>query len=136
MKKLLFPLLTFIVIAFTHCGSSENSVFQEDDILVETSWLRKDMDSEIIYGGGDNYLRITFSKDNVYEIVQMKDKRVTGLKETGSYMLTDNKDLVLTTTKNEQKLSLRYVLVNDRTLGRVTENGEVLSNAYEGYIKQ
>jgi len=94
------------------------------------------MDSEIIYGGGDNYLRITFSKDNVYEIVQMKDKRVTGLKETGSYMLTDNKDLVLTTTKNEQKLSLRYVLVNDRTLGRVTEKGEVLSNAYEGYIKQ
>jgi hypothetical protein len=94
------------------------------------------MDAEIIYGGGDNYLRINFKKSNNYEIVQLKGERITGIKEEGTYALTDNKDLVITTIKNQQKLSLRYVLVNDRTLNRVNEKGEVLSNAYEAYIKQ
>ncbi|HAU54160.1 MAG TPA: hypothetical protein DCW66_13390 [Sphingobacterium sp.] len=136
MRK--FILILFIATSFTfiRCGSNENAVFQEDDILTETSWLRKDMDAEIIYGGGDNYLRINFKKSNNYEIVQLKGERITGLKEEGAYALTDNKDLVITTTKNQQKLSLRYVLVNDRTLNRVNEKGEVLSNAYEAYIKQ
>lgn len=136
MKIFFLLIMTSIAILFTACNSSETIEPEQENILIGTFWLRKDIASEIIYGGGDNYLKLTFKKDNFYEIVRVKADKVNSLQEEGTYTLTDNKDVILTTEKNEQKTSLRYVLVNNRTLHRVTETGEILTNAYEAYIMQ
>ncbi|WP_312482240.1 hypothetical protein [Sphingobacterium multivorum] len=108
----------------------------EEDILTDTYWLRKNMEAELLYGGGDNYLRVHFQQGKIYEIVTMKGERLTGLKEEGSYTVTDNKEIVLTTKKQDQKVSYRYILANSRTLNKVSEDGSLLTNDYESYKKQ
>ncbi|MGJ1316885.1 hypothetical protein, partial [Sphingobacterium multivorum] len=96
--QLLYCLIT-IAILLTSCGSSKKTILTEEDILTDTYWLRKNMEAELLYGGGDNYLRVHFQQGKNYEIVTMKGERLTGLKEEGSYTVTDNKEIVLTTKK-------------------------------------
>ncbi|MGJ1537651.1 hypothetical protein ACR784_21755 [Sphingobacterium multivorum] len=133
--QLLFCLIT-IAILLTSCGSSKKTILTEEDILTDTYWLRKNMEAELLYGGGDNYLRVHFQQGKIYEIVTMKGERLTGLKEEGSYTVTDNKEIVLTTKKQDQKVSYRYILANSRTLNKVSEDGSLLTNDYESYKKQ
>ncbi|MGJ1215432.1 MULTISPECIES: hypothetical protein [Sphingobacterium] len=133
--QLLYCLIT-IAILLTSCGSSKKTILTEEDILTDTYWLRKNMEAELLYGGGDNYLRVHFQQGKNYEIVTMKGERLTGLKEEGSYTVTDNKEIVLTTKKQDQKVSYRYILANSRTLNKVSEDGSLLTNDYESYKKQ
>ncbi|WP_336834250.1 hypothetical protein [Sphingobacterium siyangense] len=133
--QLLYCLIT-IAILLTSCGSSKKPILTEEDILTDTYWLRKNMEAELLYGGGDNYLRVHFQQGKLYEIVTMKGERLTGLKEEGSYTVTDNKEIVLTTKKQDQKVSYRYILANSRTLNKVSEDGSLLTNDYESYKKQ
>ncbi|HAF35626.1 MULTISPECIES: hypothetical protein [Sphingobacterium] len=133
--QLLYCLIT-IAILLTSCGSSKKTILTEEDILTDTYWLRKNMEAELLYGGGDNYLRVHFQQGKIYEIVTMKGERLTGLKEEGSYTVTDNKEIVLTTKKQDQKVSYRYILANSRTLNKVSEDGSLLTNDYESYKKQ
>ncbi len=133
--QLLYCLIT-IAILLTSCGSSKKTILTEEDILTDTYWLRKNMEAELLYGGGDNYLRVHFQQGKIYEIVTMKGERLTGLKEEGSYTVTDNKEIVLTTKKQDQKVSYRYILANCRTLNKVSEDGSLLTNDYESYKKQ
>ncbi|OFV09311.1 hypothetical protein HMPREF3127_23575 [Sphingobacterium sp. HMSC13C05] len=133
--QLLYCLIT-IAILLTSCGSSKKTILTEEDILTDTYWLRKNMEAELLYGGGDNYLRVHFQQGKIYEIVTMKGERLTGLKEEGSYTVTDNKEIVLTTKKQDQKVSYRYILANSRTLNKFSEDGSLLTNDYESYKKQ
>jgi len=133
--QLLYCLIT-IAILLTSCGSSKKTILTEEDILTDTYWLRKNMEAELLYGGGDNYLCVHFQQGKNYEIVTMKGERLTGLKEEGSYTVTDNKEIVLTTKKQDQKVSYRYILANSRTLNKVSEDGSLLTNDYESYKKQ
>ncbi|WP_294183579.1 hypothetical protein [uncultured Sphingobacterium sp.] len=133
--QFLYCLIT-IAILLTSCGSSKKPILTEEDILTDTYWLRKNMEAELLYGGGDNYLRVHFQQGKLYEIVTMKGERLTGLKEEGSYTVTDNKEIVLTTKKQDQKVSYRYILANSRTLNKVSEDGSLLTNDYESYKKQ
>lgn len=135
LGQLLYCLIT-ITILLSSCGSSKKPIVPEEDILTDTYWLRKNMEAELLYGGGDNYLRVHFQQGKLYEIVTMKGDRLTGLKEEGSYTITDNKELVLTTKKQDQKVSYRYILTNSRTLNKVSEDGSLLTNDYESYKKQ
>lgn len=135
LGQLLYCLIT-ITILLTSCGSSKKPILPEEDILTDTYWLRKNMEAELLYGGGDNYLRVHFQQGKLYEIVTMKGERLTGLKEEGSYTITDNKEVVLTTKKQDQKVSYRYILANSRTLNKVSEDGSLLTNDYESYKKQ
>jgi len=135
LGQLLYCLIT-ITILLSSCGSSKKPIVPEEDILTDTYWLRKNMEAELLYGGGDNYLRVHFQQGKLYEIVTMKGDRLTGLKEEGSYTITDNKEVVLTTKKQDQKVSYRYILANSRTLNKVSEDGSLLTNDYESYKKQ
>jgi len=135
LGQLLYCLIT-ITILLSSCGSSKKPIVPEEDILTDTYWLRKNMEAELLYGGGDNYLRVHFQQGKLYEIVTMKGERLTGLKEEGSYTITDNKEVVLTTKKQDQKVSYRYILANSRTLNKVSEDGSLLTNDYESYKKQ
>lgn len=135
LHRLLYS-LTWIVVLLASCGSSKKPILSEDDILTDTYWLRKNMEAELIYGGGDNYLRVHFQTGRIYEIVTMKGDRITGLKEEGSYTVTDNKELVMTTKKQDQKVSYRYVLSDSRTLNKVSDNGGLLTSDYESFKKQ
>jgi hypothetical protein len=136
MKKLLALVLLTITLCLSACSSKENIEPEQINILSQTVWLRKDMSSEIIYGGGDNYLKLSFKQDYSYEIVRIKGDKINSIYEEGVYTITDNKDVILNTQKNNQKTSLRYVLDNSRTLNRVTDDGQILTHAYEAYIKQ
>lgn len=131
----LYCLIT-IALLLTGCSSSKKPTLTEEDILTDTYWLRKNMEAELLYGGGDNYLRVHFQQGKLYEIVTMKGERLTGLKEEGSYTVTDNKEVVLTTKKQDQKVSYRYILTNSRTLNKVSDDGSLLTNDYESYKKQ
>ena len=136
MKKILALVLLTITLCSAACSSKENIEPEEINILSQTVWLRKDMSSEIIYGGGDNYLKLHFKPDYSYEIVRIKGDKVNSIYEEGSYTIADNKNVILNTQKNNQKTSLRYVLENNRTLNRVTEDGQILTHAYEADINQ
>src|SRR5690606_20514108 len=107
-----------------------------DNIFSGTTWLRNDVVGEIFWGG-KNQFRLFFKNKNDFEILRIRDGDISGLYQEGVYMFkNDTLKVLYKNTAGEITGTLKYKLLNSRTLAIVKSDGSLGTGTYDAYIKQ
>src|SRR5690606_18344329 len=129
----MFIVLQVLLFRILACSKKSDQILRTEEIITNSVWKKSDLTTESVFGEGV-YLKLLFNKSSNYEIIRYRNNSYLGITQKGKYEIS--KDVVtLNYTIQNEEISLKYKLLDDKTLAYVKSNGEI-SNLPEDFYRK